>query len=173
MVNRHIRPDLSGADLNGLDLLKTDFARAKLQDCNFNGANLIGADLTFATSPGAHFVQADLFYALLRYADLTGSDITKAGRALEGSEGAATGRWREDEAHGPCKAPEGHRNGTGQSCQEDRQEGRIEGRFQAAGEENRHRSRRTPRPRLRAPPSKLLRPRYKSPWNRHRRRNRR
>ena len=51
--HRLIKPDLSIANLNDVDLSGTDFIRATLSGADFSNTNLTGADLTGADLTGA------------------------------------------------------------------------------------------------------------------------
>src|SRR5260370_1355535 len=62
--------DLSGADLRGADLQKTNFTGTDLQKTNFTGADLRGADLRGADLSTSYLVRADLEDADLRGAIL-------------------------------------------------------------------------------------------------------
>jgi hypothetical protein len=88
-----VQPDLSGGDLNGLDisyldLTNADLREARLYGCNLRSTKLNGADLSgcfarFARFSGAKLAhanlrEADLRAASLRRADLTEADLTKA-----------------------------------------------------------------------------------------------
>ena len=61
-------PDLSRADLRGLDLSGFDLSRADLR-----GADLRGTDCSGANLASAHLEGANMFKAVLDGADLTGS----------------------------------------------------------------------------------------------------
>jgi hypothetical protein len=77
--NRHIRPDLSEANLSG----------AKLRGANLSGAGLYGADLFVADLHGADLDVADLAWADLSEADLSRADLTGAnliGADLSGAD---------------------------------------------------------------------------------------
>ena len=66
-------PDLSRADLRGLDLSGFNLSRADLQ-----GANLRGTNLSRANLAGANLQEANLFKAVLDGADLTGAFLQGA-----------------------------------------------------------------------------------------------
>jgi hypothetical protein len=75
--NRHIIPDLSGADLSeaflsGVDLIAAILVRANLYKALLKGANLSEAD----------FSNANLMYANLCQANLSGADLIKAGLTM-------------------------------------------------------------------------------------------
>jgi uncharacterized protein YjbI with pentapeptide repeats len=82
--NRHIRPDLSGADLTGANLNSAnlsgaDLDGATLNRANLSEANLSGADLVLASLIGANLREAILSGgAYLREANLSGADLTGA-----------------------------------------------------------------------------------------------
>ncbi|WP_086691692.1 pentapeptide repeat-containing protein [Nostoc sp. T09] len=60
-------PNLSGADLSGLNLDAVNFIRGNLSDANLQGSSLVNADLLFA-----NFTRANL-----RHADLTGATLNE------------------------------------------------------------------------------------------------
>lgn len=81
--NERIRPDLTGADLSGLDLTEVNFFAAFLNDTNLaytilHGANLSGADLGDANLTGAYLNCADLMATNFSGADLRGADLSQA-----------------------------------------------------------------------------------------------
>ena len=92
--NPDIRPDLSGADLNGVYLLRADLSGAKLIRADLSGAKLIradlsGAHLSGADLSGAYLREASLFDADLNGADLRGADLFQAdlsGADLSGAD---------------------------------------------------------------------------------------
>jgi hypothetical protein len=81
--NSKVKPDLSGAnltninlvrhDLSGADLIRTDLTGADLTDADLSGANLSAAKLT-----GTKLTRADLTNASLISANLSGADLTDA-----------------------------------------------------------------------------------------------
>jgi uncharacterized protein YjbI with pentapeptide repeats len=101
--NRNILPDLSGADLRGVDLREAhligknlsradlsvadlrevhldwaDLSGARLNGANLSGANLIKANLRGARLNGANLSGADLSHALLNGARLNGANVSGA-----------------------------------------------------------------------------------------------
>ncbi|MGH6892594.1 MAG: pentapeptide repeat-containing protein [Dongiaceae bacterium] len=68
-----ITPDLSGAQLRGLDLSAANLSGADLRQADLRGANLRGAQLTRARLDEANF-----FKALLEAADLDGAVLLGA-----------------------------------------------------------------------------------------------
>jgi uncharacterized protein YjbI with pentapeptide repeats len=79
----NIRPDLTGADLHGLDLREFDLSGVKLVGANLRGANLTqtdlsGADLSNATLVKTEFRGADLRHAKLVRANMTDADLSEA-----------------------------------------------------------------------------------------------
>ncbi|MCC6443641.1 MAG: toll/interleukin-1 receptor domain-containing protein [Armatimonadetes bacterium] len=71
--NRTVQPDLSGADLKGMDLREADMRAASLEMADLSGADLIQTDLR-----GANLRQADLITARLLLADLSGANLMLA-----------------------------------------------------------------------------------------------
>src|SRR5438876_1046901 len=79
------RLDVSGQNLEGIDL----------SEANLSGANLSGANLSGANLSGAHFIKADLSEA-----DLSGANLNKAdlsGSSLSGT--LITAESKEDLLH--------------------------------------------------------------------------
>jgi uncharacterized protein YjbI with pentapeptide repeats len=81
--NRDVKPDLSRAVLNGLDLTGADLMEAELTLSSLVGtvlvdANLLGANLTLSKLMGATLRSASMVYALVRNADLSGADLQGA-----------------------------------------------------------------------------------------------
>jgi uncharacterized protein YjbI with pentapeptide repeats len=72
------RPDLSGADLSGLNLAFADLFRVDLTEANLNGASLYQASITFARLENAIMRDADLRGVQALSAKLIGADITGA-----------------------------------------------------------------------------------------------
>jgi TIR domain/Pentapeptide repeats (8 copies) len=83
VLNKWIRPDLSGAELSGANLAGAELVRADLSAADLYGADLSGADLSGADLTEADLVNADLndatlIQASLLGAELTGMDLTEA-----------------------------------------------------------------------------------------------
>jgi uncharacterized protein YjbI with pentapeptide repeats len=76
--NPGIKPDLSNADLSGVNLRTANLSRADLCEANLGGADLFKADLTEARCIKARLNPADLLCANLSRADLTWADLTEA-----------------------------------------------------------------------------------------------
>jgi hypothetical protein len=74
---------LSGADLEGANLLGADLLGADLREADLSGANLLEADLRGANLSGADLEEADLSGADLEGANLRGADLCRAD--LEGA----------------------------------------------------------------------------------------
>lgn len=77
----HITPDLSGANLRGMDLSTVDFmganlSKAILREANLTDAKLIHADLRGADCGGANLMSADLRGAILDGVDLGQADLS-------------------------------------------------------------------------------------------------
>jgi uncharacterized protein YjbI with pentapeptide repeats len=72
------RPDLSGADLHGANLLLADLTYAILRGADLTLANLKGADLRYADLRGANLVGALMIGTDFQGADLTGTDLRTA-----------------------------------------------------------------------------------------------
>jgi uncharacterized protein YjbI with pentapeptide repeats len=78
-----IAPDLSGADLSGMNLNKAHLRGADLNKADLSNACLIGANLRGASLKGANLSGARIREANLNGADLSGANLTKANlRAL-------------------------------------------------------------------------------------------
>lgn len=73
-----LRPDLSTADLHGLNLVMADLRHAILRGADLSLANLEGADLREADLNAANLVGARLIGADLQGADLRGTDLRTA-----------------------------------------------------------------------------------------------
>jgi len=78
-----VNPDLSGADLHGMNLYRADFSGADLREANLSEtylvwANMRGADLRWANLSHARLGGADLRGAVLFRADLSGADLREA-----------------------------------------------------------------------------------------------
>lgn len=71
--NSHVKPDLTGAELSGLDLLAANLTRADLTGSNLTRANLTRAALVEANLSGVILTEA-----LLSDADLIGATLTDA-----------------------------------------------------------------------------------------------
>ena len=69
----HEKVDLTGADLFGADLTKTN-----LSEANLSGTRLVRADLTAADLRGANLSEADLTLAILRIAILSRANLDYA-----------------------------------------------------------------------------------------------
>jgi hypothetical protein len=81
--NPDIRPDLSGAnldgaDLNGAQLREANLGEAKLRQANLSEADLRGAILDFADLSGAKLPGANLVFAHLASTDLSRADLIRA-----------------------------------------------------------------------------------------------
>jgi uncharacterized protein YjbI with pentapeptide repeats len=72
-AERDDTPDLSRANLRGLDLSGYDLSRAELRGADLRGANLNGANLS-----AAHLEGANLFRAVVNGADLAGAFLRGA-----------------------------------------------------------------------------------------------
>jgi uncharacterized protein YjbI with pentapeptide repeats len=72
------RPDLTGANLKGVDLANADLSRAKLRGANLANANLSGANLSEADLYRADLAGTDLRRANLFKAQLLRTDLRKA-----------------------------------------------------------------------------------------------
>lgn len=72
-----IRPNLSHADLSGLDLADLDFKRADLSGCNLFGADLTRSNLEGANLSRAKLDRATLIRARLSNANLEGASIRR------------------------------------------------------------------------------------------------
>jgi hypothetical protein len=79
-----VDPDLSGANLRGIDLIDADLSNAGLYGASFIGAYLIRANLRNANLSGAILIGANLSSARLRNADLSGADLS--GANLDGAD---------------------------------------------------------------------------------------
>jgi hypothetical protein len=82
-ANPEIRPDLSGADLRGMDLheaylRQVDFYKADLRGVDFQGADLGEALLSHVRLDNAHLYSAKLYKAVLVESSLTGTDLRGA-----------------------------------------------------------------------------------------------
>jgi hypothetical protein len=75
-IERSTKPDLSGADLRGADLIKADLSGA-----NLSSALFIKADLSWATLRKTILIEADLREVDLRCADLQGAKLCAANLA--------------------------------------------------------------------------------------------
>jgi len=87
--NPEVRPDLSGAILDGWALSQSDFSGADLR-----GAALCKADLSFANLSRANLSGADLLRADLHGANLSESDLTQANMNWAGLYGAELSKAR-------------------------------------------------------------------------------
>ncbi len=76
--NPKIRPDLSGANLSGMDLSEIRFNTANLIGVALSEADLRRANFQSADLSGADLFKVDLFGANLRRADLRGADLIRA-----------------------------------------------------------------------------------------------
>ncbi len=81
-------PDLAGAKLQGVGLMRGDFVNANLEGANLKGSNLAGANFTSANLRGANLAGADLQGAILSDADLTDADLRSANLRGANFEGA-------------------------------------------------------------------------------------
>jgi uncharacterized protein YjbI with pentapeptide repeats len=72
------RADLSGAQLDAIDLSDVDLSGARLRGVSLNGANLQRVQLTHADLVDASLQRADLSGANLLLADFTGADLNCA-----------------------------------------------------------------------------------------------
>lgn len=70
-------PNLSHADLSGLDLADLDFKRADLSGCNLFGADLTRSNLEGANLSRAKLDRATLIRARLSHANLEGASIRR------------------------------------------------------------------------------------------------
>lgn len=82
--NPEVKPDLSEANLEDLDLSEIDLASANLKGADLNNANLSGSNLNWSDLTGACFIRANLSGAYLTRANLTRGDFT--GANLSGTE---------------------------------------------------------------------------------------
>ncbi len=73
-----IQPDLSRADLRGVDLSGAHLTEAYLSEADLSGANLIEVNLNGAYLSEANLIGASLFGANLNEADLSGADLRGA-----------------------------------------------------------------------------------------------
>jgi len=92
-----VEPDLSGANLNNMDLQGADLREANLHNAqldsvNLQGAHLQKADLREANLFGAQLQGADLREANLRFTNLLDADLTDAD--LTGSLVFGTSAWK-------------------------------------------------------------------------------
>ena len=71
-----IEPDLTEADLNGLNFMMANLSRANLSRSNLIGTNLIGANLTLANLSRATLTWANLSIAFLSDANLGGANLS-------------------------------------------------------------------------------------------------
>ena len=71
-------PDLSNADLQGLDLIRVNLTKALLSGCNLRGADLSHAVLRGANLKGAELSSTRFISADLREANLTDAKLTLA-----------------------------------------------------------------------------------------------
>ena len=85
--NYDLKPDLSGADLRGMNLFKANLCHADL-----SGADLRGSTLISIEARNADFEQADIRGALLQNANLSMSNLSRAN--LRGSN--LTGAFVQD-----------------------------------------------------------------------------
>jgi uncharacterized protein YjbI with pentapeptide repeats len=101
VAHADMRPELSGAQLYGLDLIGADLAGANLRNADLRGTNLSDAKLTNADLEAANF-----FKAVLDRADLAGANLVGA-KFLEGSQLMAAQNWRlaARDANLACGAP--------------------------------------------------------------------
>jgi uncharacterized protein YjbI with pentapeptide repeats len=100
--NRHIRPDLSGANLreanlDGADLALADLTEANLHRAKLGSAKLLWAKLSRADLSGADLRDADLHGANLYEADLRGADLLKANLTQAELHGADLGEANLDQ----------------------------------------------------------------------------
>ncbi|MBB3189228.1 pentapeptide repeat-containing protein [Halomonas cerina] len=88
-ANPGIKPDLSGAELCGIDFtsdshaqigrdFEVDFHSASLRKTDFTGATLLGSDLSEADLSGAILMQANVSFANVRKSCLIGANLYKA-----------------------------------------------------------------------------------------------
>lgn len=70
--------NFKGASLKGANLSEAVLARANLEDADFSGANLEKANIGAVQALGARFTGANLRSAKLSKGDFTGADFTKA-----------------------------------------------------------------------------------------------
>jgi uncharacterized protein YjbI with pentapeptide repeats len=87
--NPDIRPDLSGADLEGAKLMGADLSgvhlsKAKLMGADLSEADLFMADVNYADLRGANLVRIVSFGAEFQGANLRGADLLEAN--LEGAD---------------------------------------------------------------------------------------
>jgi hypothetical protein len=75
LTNRHVRVDLSGAVLSGMDLRRVDLHEADLRGADLHEADLRMANLSGAILSGATLIAADLFKADLSGAVLRGARL--------------------------------------------------------------------------------------------------
>ncbi len=76
--NTQIRPDLSGANLIGVDLKMSNLIGANLSKADLSSANLIGADLMGADLSGTNLIRAILIGADLLGANLSEANLSEA-----------------------------------------------------------------------------------------------
>ncbi|MDT4896661.1 MAG: hypothetical protein QOH25_1738 [Acidobacteriota bacterium] len=75
---RKITPDLSGAQLNGMNLRGYDFSHANLWEVQFRQTDLRRADLSFAQMSNADLSSANLSRCQVRHTILSGANLTGA-----------------------------------------------------------------------------------------------
>jgi len=85
---RTTRPDLTGANLQAMDLSGLDFEKAQLSGARLQGANLTRAKLQGAYLPGAQLQGADLTSAQLQGAYLPGAQLQGADLSRAQLQGA-------------------------------------------------------------------------------------
>ena len=82
-----VRADLSGANLSGASLWRTNLQHADLSRASLSGANLQHTDLSEANLQHTDLSRASLRYANLQHTDLSGANLSGAdlkGTILEG-----------------------------------------------------------------------------------------
>jgi uncharacterized protein YjbI with pentapeptide repeats len=92
-------PDLSGAELRGLDISEAQLGRADLGDRQVLEANLRDVDLSQARLVGTYLRRADLGGANLQGANLRGADLIGANLSRANLEGATLDRAHLTGAH--------------------------------------------------------------------------
>lgn len=73
----YLRPDLRGADLQGVETHGAFLAEADLSGVDFSGRDLSGAQLYYSDFGGAKFNGADLTKADLRWSILSGQTLSR------------------------------------------------------------------------------------------------
>jgi hypothetical protein len=98
-------PDLSGADLRGMNLFRGNLAETNLDRTNLQEALLYGANLFSASLHQSNLLRADLKMANLTWADLNGSNFEEAqiGYTVFGANDLSATKGLESVYHnGPC-----------------------------------------------------------------------